>query len=98
MPRLLLSCLAIAILFCLLCGPAWYMALRFWKRGDLAAFRPLRFVWIAQAVLVCGLIFVVDSMALANPVGAMVAVFVAVSLGGAGLFGLWRLLLGATVR
>lgn len=98
MPRLILSCLVIAILFCLLCGPAWLVALRFWKRGDLAAFQPLRMVWIAQAVLACGLIFVVDSMALRNPVGAMVIAFIAVSLGGAGLFWLWRLLLRATVR
>jgi hypothetical protein len=68
------------------------VALRLWRRGDLDAFRPLRVVWIVQVALACGLAFAVDSIGMPNPVGGMVAVVLAVSLGGAALYGLWRLL------
>lgn len=92
MHRIVLAVLGIAILFCLLCGPAWYVALRLWRRGDLDAFRPLRIVWVTQALLACGLLFGADSLTLENPAAWMVGIFAGVSLGGAGLFGGWRLL------
>jgi hypothetical protein len=92
MPRLILTLLALAVLFCLLCGPVTWVALRLWKRGDLDAFRPLRAVWIAQVALASALVFAADSAGLANPMGAVVAIVLAVSLGGAALYGLWRLL------
>jgi len=102
MPRLILSLLAIAILFCLLCGPVTYVALRLWRWGDLGAFRPLRIVWIVQVALACGLVFAADSVGfdagLRNPIGVMTAIVLAVSLGGAVLFGVWRLLTYRTVR
>jgi hypothetical protein len=98
MPRLILTLLALAVLFCLLCGPVTWVALRLWRRGDLGAFRPLRAVWIAQVALVCGLVFAADSVGSANPVGWMVAILLAVSLGGAALFAAWRALVRATVR
>jgi hypothetical protein len=90
MPRLILALLALAVLFCLLCGPVTWVALRLWRRGDLAAFRPLRGVWIAQVALACGLVFAADSFGLRNPMGYVVAIVFVVSLGGAGLFGVWR--------
>jgi hypothetical protein len=92
MPRLILTLLALAVLFCLLCGPVTWVALRLWKRGDLDAFRPLRAVWIAQVALASALVFAADSVGLANPMGAVVGIVLAVSLGGAALYGLWRLL------
>lgn len=98
MPRLILSLLAIAVLFCLLCGPVTWVALRLWRRGDPAALRPLRAVWIAQVALACALVFAADSVRLANPMGWMVAIVFAVSLGGAALYGLWRLLARAAAR
>jgi hypothetical protein len=98
MPRLILACLVLAILFCVLCGPVTYVALRLWRRGDLQAFRPLRAIWVVQVVVACGLIFAVDSAGLHNPIGWVVAAMAAVSLGGAVLFGLWRLVLRATAR
>ena len=98
MPRLILSLLAIAILFCLLCGPVTYVALRLWRRGDLGAFRPLRIVWLVQVALACGLVFAADSVGLRNPMGFVVAIVLAISLGGAVLYGLWRLLTYRTVR
>ncbi len=92
MPRLILTLLALAVLFCLLCGPVTWVALRLWKRGDLEAFRPLRAVWIAQVALASALVFAADSLGLANPMGWMVVIVLAVSLGGAALYGIWRLL------
>jgi hypothetical protein len=92
MPRLILSLLAIAVLFCLLCGPVTWVALRLWRRGDLGACRSLRAVWIAQVVLACALVFAADSVGAANPMGWMVAIVLAVSLGGAALFAAWRVM------
>jgi hypothetical protein len=91
MPRLILALLILAVLFCLLCGPVTYVALRLWRRGDLGAFRLLRGVWIAQVALVCALVFAADSLGLRNPIGCVVAAVCAVSLGGAALYGVWRL-------
>lgn len=98
MQRLILACFALLILFCVLCGPAWYVALRLWKRGDLDAFRPLRGVWVGQVVLACGLVFGIDAIGLHEPAAWMVATVLGVSLGGAALFGGWRLLRHAGVR
>lgn len=98
MPRLILTCLVLAILFCLLCGPVTYTALRLWRRGDLGAFKPLRVVWVAQVVLASGLIFAADSVGLRNPIGYVIAIVVAVSATGAILFGAWRLMLRMLVR
>lgn len=92
MPRLILTLFALAVLFCLLCGPVTWVALRLWRRGDLRALRPLRAVWIAQVALVCALVFAADSAGLANPMGWVVAIVLAVSLGGAALYGVWGLL------
>jgi hypothetical protein len=91
MPKLIFTCAVLALLFCLLCGPVLYVALRFRRGGDAAALRPLRTVWLAQLALASVLIFVADSIGLLNPIGAMLAIVFAVSLGGAALFGLWRL-------
>jgi hypothetical protein len=98
MPKLILSCVAVALLFCLLCGPVLYVALRFRRGGDVAALRPLRFVWLAQLVLAGGLIVVADNTRLGNPVGVMLGIGIGVSLGGAALFALWRLTLRFATR
>ncbi|ALK95676.1 hypothetical protein AB595_21480 [Massilia sp. WF1] len=91
MPKLILSCAVLALLFCLLCGPVLYVALRFRRRGDVAALRPLRFVWLAQLALAAVLVFMADDARLGNPVGVMLGIVIGVSLGGAAVFGLWRL-------
>jgi hypothetical protein len=98
MPRLILSLLALAVLFCLLCGPVTWVALRLWRRGDLDAFRRLRAVWVAQVALACGLVFAADSLGLTNPMAWMVAIVLAVSLGGAALFAAWRVVVRVAVR
>ena len=91
MPKLILSCAVLALLFCLLCGPVLYVALRFRRRGDVAALRPLRFVWLAQLALAAVLVFMADDARLGNPVGVMLGIVIGVSLGGAAVFGLWRM-------
>jgi hypothetical protein len=98
MPKLLFTCAVLALLFCLLCGPVLYVALRFRRGGDAAALRPLRAVWLAQQALACVLVFVADSIGLRNPLGYVVAIVFAVSLGGALLFGAWRLILRFAAR
>lgn len=98
MPKLILTLFALALLFALLCGPVTWVALRLWRRGDLGALRPLRAVWIAQVALASGLVFAADSLALRNPMGYVVAIVLAVSLGGAGLFGVWRVVRRAVRR
>ena len=91
MPKLILTCAVLALLFCLLCGPVLYVALRFRRAGDVAALRPLRYVWLAQLALASVLIFVADGLGLRNPLGIVLAVIFAVSLGGAAVFALWRI-------
>lgn len=98
MPRLILTCLVLAILFCLLCGPVTYVALRLWRRGDLGAFKPLRVVWVVQVALASALIFAADSIGLQNPIGYVIAIVLAVSVTGAAAFGAWRLMLRALLR
>jgi hypothetical protein len=98
MPKLILSCVAVVLLFCLLCGPVLYVALRFRRRGDVAALRPLRYVWLAQLALAAVLVFVADDARLGNPVGVMLGIAAGVSLGGAALFGAWRLVLRLAAR
>ena len=98
MPKLLLTFAVVALLFCLLCGPVLHVALRFRRRGDVAALRPLRFVWLAQLALAAILIFMADDARLGNPVGVMLGIVIGVSLGGAALFALWRLALRVTAR
>jgi hypothetical protein len=98
MPKLILTCAVLALLFCLLCGPVLYVALRFRRRGDVTALRPLRFVWLAQMILVAVLIFIADELGLRNPVGCVLAIIFGVSLLGAAAFGLWRLVLRLAVR
>jgi hypothetical protein len=88
----------VALLFCLLCGPVLYVALRFRRGGDGAALRPLRFVWLAQLALAAVLIFVADGARLGNPVGVMLGIATGVSLGGAALFAVWRLTLRFAAR
>jgi hypothetical protein len=98
MLKLILTLAVLALLFCLLCGPVLYVALRFRRGGDAAALRPLRYVWMAQLALACVLIFVADSIGFTNPLGIVLAIVFAVSLGGAALFALWRLVRRVALR
>jgi hypothetical protein len=98
MPRLIATCAVLALLFCLLCGPVLYVALRFRRGGDLMALPLLRFVWLAQLVVAAVLIFIADELGLRNPVGCVLVIILGVSLLGAAAFGLWRLVLQLAAR
>jgi hypothetical protein len=98
MPKLILFCLILGMLFCLLWGPSFMVARRLWRRGDYAAFRSLRLLWPAQLVLAGGGVFAADAAGLTNPAGYTVAIIAAVSLAGAAAFGAWRLLRGLMAR
>jgi hypothetical protein len=98
MPKLILTCAVVALLFCLLCGPVLFVALRLRRGGDVAALRPLRYVWLAQMCLAGALVFMADGAGLGNPVGVMVGILFGVSLLGAAAFWLWRLVLRMAAR
>jgi hypothetical protein len=98
MPKLILTCAMLALLFCLLCGPVLFVALRLRRGGDVAALRPLRYVWLAQMCLAAVLVFMADGAGLGNPVGVMLGILFGVSLLGAAAFWLWRLVLRMAAR
>jgi hypothetical protein len=98
MPKLILSCVVVALLFCLLCGPVLFVALRLRRGGDVAALRPLRYVWLAQMCMAAVLVFMADGAGLGNPVGVMLGILLGVSLLGAAAFWLWRLVLRMAAR
>jgi len=98
MPKLILTCAILGVLFCTLWGPSLFVALRLHRRGDWAAVRALRLLWPVQLVLAAGLIFAADAAGLANPVGYSIAIIVGVSIAGAGAFAAWRLVLGFIAR
>lgn len=98
MPKLILTCAVLALLFCLLCGPVFYVAFRFWQGGDGAALRPLRLVWVVQLALAAAFVFLADDAGLGNPVGVILGIVMMVSLLSAALFGMWRLALRIMVR
>jgi hypothetical protein len=97
MPKLLLACVFLFAFFCLLCGPSLFVAIRLRRRGDARALPALRGLWLAQLILACGLIFAAeyagDRFGWTNPIGYVLAIVIGVGIGGAALFGLWRLLL-----
>jgi len=98
MPKLILTCVILGVLFCTLWGPSLFVALRLHRRGDWAAVRALRLLWPLQLVLAAGLIFAVDAAGSANPVGWGIVVIVGVSIAGAAAFAAWRLVLRAIAR
>jgi hypothetical protein len=75
-----------------------FVALRLRRGGDVAALRPLRYVWLAQMCLAAVLVFMTDGAGLGNPVGVMLGILLGVSLLGAAAFWLWRLVLRMAAR
>ena len=98
MPKLILTCAILGVLFCTLWGPSFFVARHLWRKGDWAAVRALRLLWPVQLVLAAGLIFAADAAGVANPLACTIAIIVGVSLAGAAAFAAWRLLLGMIAR
>lgn len=93
LPRLIVTCLVLALFFALLCGPSLYAALKLRRRGDRAALRPLRVIWLAQVMLASMLILAADAVGLRNPIGYVFAILAVVSLLGVVVLVVWRLAL-----
>jgi hypothetical protein len=96
MPRLIIAVLFLCVLFVVLCGPVLAVALRLRRRGDGGALRPLRMVWLLQAIVASGLIFAADAMGKAevgNPMAWVLGIIAGVGMAGAVLFTVWRLAL-----
>lgn len=98
MPKLILTCAVLGVLFCTLWAPSLLVALRLHRRGDWSALRALRLLWPAQLIVATGLMFAADAAEVRNPIGCGVAILIAVSLLGALAFGAWRLTLGLFKR
>jgi hypothetical protein len=82
--RILLSAFAALVFLGVLWGPAFAVALRFWRRGDARAFRQLRFLYPAQLIATVSLAFAADLLGLRNPAALVAASAVCTSLLGAG--------------
>lgn len=90
LPRLIATCLVLAFLFALLGGPSLYVALRLRRRGDRAALRPLRVIWLAQVLLASVLILAADAAGFGNPIAYVFAILFGVSLLGVVVLVAWR--------
>ena len=91
--RLLIAAFAALVFLGVLWGPAFAVALRYWRRGDAQAFRQLRFLYPAQLIATVSLAFLADLLGLRNPAALAAACTVCVSVLGSGLLALllhWR--------
>ncbi|MYM88379.1 hypothetical protein GTP91_14495 [Rugamonas sp. FT82W] len=82
--RILIAAFAALLFLGVLWGPAFAVALRYWRRGDARAFRQLRFLYPAQLIATVSLAFAADALGLRNPAALAAASTVCVSLAGAG--------------
>ncbi|MCU6500973.1 hypothetical protein LPN04_24525 [Rugamonas sp. A1-17] len=82
--RLLIAAFAALVFLGVLWGPAFAVALRYWRRGDARAFRQLRFLYPAQLIATVSLAFAADLLGLRNPAALAAASTVCVSVAGAG--------------
>lgn len=90
MPKLVQSLVFLALLSAVLCGPVLWVALRLRRAGDWTALRPLRRVWLAQTVAAALLMGGADLAGAAHLQQWLLAILLAVSLGGAAAFWAWR--------
>ena len=93
--RILIAVFAALVFLGVLWGPAFAIALRYWRRGDARAFRQLRFLYPAQLIATVSLAFAADLLGLRNPAALAAASTVCVSLAGAGAL---ALLLSFSIR
>lgn len=93
LPRLIVTCLVLAFFFALLGGPSLYVALGLRRRGDRAALRPLRVIWLGQVLLASIMILAADAAGLRNPIAYVFAILSGVSILGVAVLVVWRLVL-----
>lgn len=81
--RILIAAFAALVFLGVLWGPAFVVALRYWRRGDARAFRQLRFLYPAQLIATVSLAFAADLLGMRNPAALAVASTLCVSAAGA---------------
>ncbi|MQA20640.1 hypothetical protein [Rugamonas rivuli] len=86
--RLLIAAFAALVFLGVLWGPAFAVALRYWRRGEARAFRQLRFLYPAQLIATVALAFTADLLGMRHPAALAAASTVCVSLAGAGFLAL----------
>jgi hypothetical protein len=86
----------IAMLLGVLWAPACLVSRKFSTQGDAPALRTLRVILPSQLVAAVVLVFLADAIGLRNPVGLVVAIVFDVSLLGAGILLINRLLRSRT--
>lgn len=86
--RLLIAAFAALIFLGVLWGPAFAVALRYWRRGDAGAFRRLRLLYPAQLIAAVALAFAADLLGMRHPAALAAASTVGVGAAGAGALAL----------
>jgi hypothetical protein len=92
--RILLILVATLVFLGVLWGPAFMVALRYWKRGDAYAFRQLRYLYPAQLILAVALAYTADLLGLRQPAALLAGATICSGACGALFVWLRQLLLG----
>jgi hypothetical protein len=91
--RILLILVATLVFLGVLWGPAFMVALRYWRRGDAGAFGQLRYLYPAQLIVAVALAFTADLLGLRQPAALLAGATVCVGVCGALFISLRQLLL-----
>ncbi|NGZ86102.1 hypothetical protein [Duganella aceris] len=90
--RILLILVATLVFLGVLWGPAFMVALRYWRRGDAGAFRQLRYLYPAQLIVAVALAFTADLLGLRQPAALLAGSTVCAGACGALFVWLYQLL------
>jgi hypothetical protein len=88
--RLLLIAFATLVFLGVLWGPAFALALRYWRRGDARAFGSLRYLCPAQLLATVALAFGADAFGYRQPAAVLAGITLCVGVCGALLLFLAR--------
>jgi hypothetical protein len=80
----------IGVLLVALLAPSWLVLVHFCRLTAGRALRKAWLIWISMIVVAAGLIFSVDAIGLANPLGYTLGICGALGVLGAGFFW-WRI-------
>jgi len=83
--RLLLIAIATLVFLGVLWGPAFALALRYYRRGDASLFRQLRYLYPAQLLVTVVLAFAADVFGFRQPAALLAGITLCVGACGAGL-------------
>lgn len=81
--RILLILVATLVFLGVLWGPAFMVALRYWRRGDAGAFGQLRYLYPAQLIVAVALAYTADLLGLRQPAALLAGTTICVGACGA---------------